>query len=301
MNEIYEKICELCGKDNVFTDEPMKNHTTLKVGGNASYLVTPETKEDISKLFKFAHDNNIPYFVMGNGSNLCVSDAGYKGIIIDIHKKHNKILVEGEQITADAGALLSKVGREALNKSLTGFEELSGIPGTVGGAVAMNAGAYGAEVCDCLECCTCLTLDGVFVNIKASDMELSYRNSRVFRDGLIVTDATFSLKKGLAEDISERMNELSIKRRNKQPLEYPSAGSTFKRPEGNFAGKLIEEAGLRGYTVGGMQVSMKHCGFVINRENGTANDFVELVEYIRKKVYENSGVMLEPEVKMLGF
>ena len=242
----------------------------------------------------------MPYYILGNGSNLLVSDKGYRGVIIEICKKMNEICVEGNFLKVQAGALLSKVGSAALDAGLAGFEFASGIPGTMGGAVFMNAGAYGGEMKDILTEVTVLDENNEVRVLKKEELELGYRTSIVAKKGYVVLSAKVELKKGNQMEIRERMNELKVQRTTKQPLEYPSAGSTFKRPEGYFAGKLIADAGLRGFQVGGAQVSEKHCGFVINKENATAADIVELMRQIIERVQIEFGVKLEPEVKKLG-
>lgn len=242
----------------------------------------------------------IPYSVIGNGSNLLVGDKGYRGVILQIFKKMNQIRVEENKIYAGAGALLSKIAATALAESLTGFEFAAGIPGTLGGAVRMNAGAYGGEMKQVLESVEVMTADGEFLTIPVEEMGLAYRTSVVEQKNYIVLEAVISLEKGNPEKIKEVMDDLKEKRVTKQPLEYASAGSTFKRPEGYFAGKLIEDAGLRGFRVGDAQVSEKHCGFVINRGNASAAEVMELMRQVEDKVEENSGVRLEAEVRRIG-
>ena len=242
----------------------------------------------------------MPYYIIGNGSNLLVSDKGYRGVIIQIYKEMNEITVEDGKVKAQAGALLSGIAAKALAAELTGFEFASGIPGTIGGACVMNAGAYGGEMKDVLESVTVLTGEGEIIELGRNELELGYRTSVIAKKGYIVLGAVMKLEHGDAVNIKAYMDELKEKRVTKQPLEYPSAGSTFKRPEGHFAGKLIEDAGLRGFQVGGAQVSEKHCGFVINRDHATAADIMELMRQVQMRVKENSGVDLEPEVKRLG-
>lgn len=301
MDNLYDELCKICGYENVKLNEPMSAHTTLKVGGRAKYFVTPTSEEEIVKLFYLVRNRKIKYAVVGNGSNLCVSDKGYDGVVINVFKNHSNIYIKENVITAEAGALLAKVGKEALKHSLTGFEELTGIPGTVGGAVAMNAGAYGGEIKDCLISCRVLNTNGNIIEYTNEEMKFGYRDSRVLSDKLVVLSAVFRLEKGDKDNIEAKMKELAQRRRDKQPLEYPSAGSTFKRPQGNFAGKLIEDAGLSGLREGGMEVSQKHCGFVINSASGSAEDFIKLTDEIRKCVFDKYGVELELEVKLLGF
>ena len=242
----------------------------------------------------------MPYYIIGNGSNLLVSDAGYRGVIVQIYKEMNEVKVEGDLVKAQAGALLSGIAAKALGAELSGFEFASGIPGTIGGACVMNAGAYGGEMKDVLESVTVLTGKGKIIELGRNELELGYRTSVIAKKGYIVLGVALKLECGDGEKIKTYMDELKEKRVTKQPLEYPSAGSTFKRPEGYFAGKLIEDAGLRGFQVGGAQVSEKHCGFVINRDHATAADIMELMRQVQIRVKENSGVDLEPEVKRLG-
>lgn len=278
----------------------MDRHTTFRIGGPADYFLIPETPEEIKQILNICRDENIPYFILGNGSNLLVSDAGYRGAIIQVFRNMSGITTEGTKIRASAGALLSAIAAEARNASLTGFEFAGGIPGTLGGAVVMNAGAYGGEMKDVLEEVTVLDGDGNIRTLKAEELELGYRTSAVKKNGYLVLEAVISLKEGDPEAIRARMRELSEQRTSKQPLEYPSAGSTFKRPEGYFAGKLIMDCGLRGYRVGGAEVSQKHCGFVINAGGATAADVRALMQDVTEKVQEKFGVTLEPEVKFLG-
>ena len=298
--EIGKKLLSILKVEQVKKDEPMKIHTTFRVGGPASYFVTPETEEEIAKVIEVCTQENVPYYIVGNGSNLLVSDAGYRGVIVQIYKEMNEVKVEGDLVKAQAGALLSGIAAKALGAELSGFEFASGIPGTIGGACVMNAGAYGGEMKDVLESVTVLTGEGKIIELGRNELELGYRTSVIAKKGYIVLGAVLKLERGDGEKIKTYMDELKEKRVTKQPLEYPSAGSTFKRPEGYFAGKLIEDAGLRGFQVGGAQVSEKHCGFVINRDHATAADIMELMRQVQIRVKENSGVDLEPEVKRLG-
>ncbi len=301
MNQEIKKIfCDLLGEDRVFTDEPMKQHTTFKIGGPADYFLVPESGEEVGEIIKICKQTDIPYFILGNGSNLLVGDGGYRGAVIQIYRNMSAVTTEGTTITAQAGALLSSVAAAAKNASLTGFEFAGGIPGTVGGAAVMNAGAYGGEMKDVLVEVTVMDADGNIFTIPAEKLELGYRTSIIKKAGYIVLEAKIRLKEGDQEAIRERMKELTIQRTTKQPLEFPSAGSTFKRPEGYFAGKLVMDSGLRGYQVGGARVSEKHCGFVINAGGATAKDVRTLMENVRDIVYEKYGVTLEPEVKFLG-
>lgn len=294
------KFCELLGEEKVLTDELMSRHTTFKIGGAADYFLQPTSVMEIAGILKVCKEENVPYFVLGNGSNLLVSDKGYRGVIIQLFRNMNEIEVKGTEIRAAAGALLSGIAAAAKNASLTGFEFAGGIPGTIGGAVVMNAGAYGGEMKDVLKEVTVMTKEGEILTLPAEKLELGYRTSIIKKEEYLVLEAVLTLKEGNQEEIKARMRELTEQRVSKQPLEYPSAGSTFKRPEGYFAGKLIMDSGLRGYRVGGAQVAEKHCGFVINAGNATAADVVQLMNDVSKIVEEKFGVVLEPEVKFLG-
>lgn len=298
--QFYEQLLSIVEENRIYQKEPMKKHTTFRVGGEADYFVTPNSVAEVQAVVKLCREKNIPYYILGNGSNLLVGDKGYRGVIIQIYREMNEIRVAGEEISVQAGALLSKVGSAALDAGLTGFEFAAGIPGTVGGAVVMNAGAYGGELKDVLIDATVLTPDGEIAVLSKEDLELGYRTSVIAKKGYIVLEAKIKLETGDQEAIRARMDELKAQRVTKQPLEYPSAGSTFKRPEGYFAGKLIQDAGLRGFQVGGAQVSEKHCGFVINKGDATAADIVELMNQVSEKVKETFGVTLEPEVKRIG-
>ena len=300
MQNIYELLCGCAGRENVRQQEPMALHTTFRIGGPADLFVTPESGQAVSESIRICKETQTPYTVIGNGSNLLVCDAGYRGVIIQIGLNLNQISVNGEEIRAQAGAMLSVIAKTALAKSLTGFEFASGIPGTLGGAVVMNAGAYGGEMKDVLTEVTVLTQEGEIRTIPAEKLELGYRTSLAAKNGWIILEAVMKFQKGDAEAIRGRMEELKVQRVTKQPLDLPSAGSTFKRPEGYFAGKLIMDAGLRGFSVGGAQVSEKHCGFVVNKGGATAEDVRNLIRAVQKKVQEDTGVLLEPEVKFLG-
>ena len=301
MNQsFYDKLTSVIAKERVYVDEPMSRHTTFRVGGPADFFVTPKAKEEVRDVIRICKEAGMPYYIIGNGSNLLVSDAGYRGVIVQIYKEMNEVKVEGDLVKAQAGALLSGIAAKALGAELSGFEFASGIPGTIGGACVMNAGAYGGEMKDVLESVTVLTGEGKIIELSRNELELGYRTSVIAKKGYIVLGAVLKLERGDGEKIKTYMDELKEKRVTKQPLEYPSAGSTFKRPEGYFAGKLIEDAGLRGFQVGGAQVSEKHCGFVINRNHATAADIMELMRQVQIRVKENSGVDLEPEVKRLG-
>lgn len=298
--EFKNKLISAAGPDNVLLDEPMKKHTTFRIGGNADYFVLPRTEEQIAAVIRLCREYEVPYYILGNGSNLLVSDAGYRGVVINIYKNRNHINIEGNRLRAQAGALLSKIAAKALNASLTGFEFASGIPGTLGGAVVMNAGAYGGEMKQVVVSARVMDGEGHIVTLSNEELELGYRTSVIAKAGYLVLEAELSLETGEQDKIKSRMEELLEKRTSKQPLEYPSAGSTFKRPEGYFAGKLIMDSGLRGYQVGGAAVSEKHCGFVINKGGATASDVLGLIRHIQRKVKEQFGVELHTEVKLLG-
>lgn len=298
--ELGKKLLSILKEEQVKKDEPMKSHTTFRVGGPADYFVTPQTAEEVAKVIEACTQEKVLYYIVGNGSNLLVSDKGYEGVIIQIYKQMNQVKVEGAQIHAQAGALLSMIAKRALDAELTGFEFAAGIPGTLGGACVMNAGAYGGEMKDVLKSVTVLTDKGEVKTLAKEELELGYRTSVIAKKGYIVLEAVLELQKGEKEKIQAVMDDLKERRVTKQPLEYPSAGSTFKRPEGYFAGKLIQDAGLRGFQVGGAQVSEKHCGFVINKDQATASDVMNLMNQVSDKVYEEFGVRLQPEVKRLG-
>ena len=300
MNQnFYDKLNNVIAKDSILIDEPMSRHTTFRVGGPADFFVTPKAKEEVRDVIRICKEAGMPYYIIGNGSNLLVSDAGYRGVIVQIYKEMNEVKVEGDLVKAQAGALLSGIAAKALGAELSGFEFASGIPGTIGGACVMNAGAYGGEMKDVLEFVTVLTGEGKIIELGRNELELGYRTSVIAKKGYIVLGAVLKLERGDGEKIKTYMDELKEKRVTKQPLEYPSAGSTFKRPEGYFAGKLIEDAGLRGYRVGDAQVSEKHCGFVVNRGKATCAEVLQLIEEVQKKVKEQFGVQLEPEVRII--
>ncbi len=296
----YENLKQVLPADEIRQNEPMQEHTTFRIGGPARFFVTPKTGEELKAVLELCRESGMPFYVIGNGSNLLVSDAGYDGVVIQIFRNMNEITVEGQMIRAQAGALLSQIAARALSASLSGFEFASGIPGTLGGACVMNAGAYGGEMKDVLDTVRVLTQSGDFLTLSKEELELGYRTSVIMEKDYVVLEAVLSLDAGNQEEIRARMEELKEKRVTKQPLEYPSAGSTFKRPVGYYAGKLIQDAGLSGFSVGGAQVSEKHAGFVINRDHATAADVNALMNEVIARVKENSGVTLEPEVKRLG-
>lgn len=296
---IKEELQEIVDRDCIKYDEPMKNHTSFKVGGPVDILVIPNKIEQVERIIESCKKHKINYFVMGNGSNLIVRDGGFRGVVIKL-TPINSIMIDGNIVKAEAGVLLSTLSREILRSSLKGFEFASGIPGTVGGAVAMNAGAYGPEIKDILESALVLDNDGNIISLSNKEMDFSYRSSIVQKKNYIVLEATFKLEEGSYDEIKNRMDELNKRRVDKQPLNYPSAGSTFKRPEGYFAGKLIEDSGLKGKAIGGACVSEKHAGFIINYNNATAADILGLINFVKETIKENYGVTLEPEVKVIG-
>ena len=299
-NRIENKFCTCLGSDNVYRNEPMKKHTTFRIGGPADYYLCPHSAKEIQKVVEICREEKIPYFILGNGSNLLVSDKGYRGAVIQLWKNVSDIRVDGCLIEAKAGASLAKIAAQALEEGLTGMEFAAGIPGTLGGAVVMNAGAYGGEMKDILKEALVMDEEGKIFTLEKENLKLGYRTSIVKEKGYIVLAATLELKPGNREEIRKLMEDLKQRRAEKQPLDMPSAGSTFKRPEGYFAGKLIMDAGLRGFSVGGAQISEKHCGFVVNTGEASASDVLNLIREVQKRVRENSGVGLETEVKFLG-
>lgn len=286
--------------ENISIKEPMKKHTTFRIGGEADLFLRMENPHQLKEVQNYLQKLGMPYYILGNGSNLLVSDEGYRGVILEIADKMNTIRVEGNSIIAQAGALMSKIAHVAYEHGLTGFEFAAGIPGTIGGGVVMNAGAYGGELKNVVTTVEVLDQNGEFLSLDNQTMEFGYRTSILKKHPFIVTEVRMELQEGCKDEIKATMDDLAAKRREKQPLEYPSAGSTFKRPEGHFAGKLIMDAGLRGYQVGGAQVSEKHCGFVINKGEATAADVKQLVADVQQEVKKQFDVELEPEVIFLG-
>lgn len=281
-------------------DEPLKNHTTFGIGGSCIALIEPREVEDIIEAIKICRENNIKFFVIGNGSNLLVSDEGYNGVIIKLKKEFSTIKVEGEYVIAKSGAKLSEVFDVILENSLAGFEFASGIPGTIGGAIYMNAGAYGGEMKDIVETVEVLDMDTFEVKeLKNEELEFSYRNSIIQNKNYIVLAIKLKLQKGNKEEIKAIYEDLREKRNSKQPLNFGSAGSTFKRPEGHFASKLIEDSGLKGYHINDAWVSEKHSGFVVNKGNASCKEILELIDHVKNVVFEKFGVKLEMEVKIL--
>lgn len=286
--------------ENILLEEPMHKHTTFRVGGPAEVFVTVENKEQLEKIIKYLNLVERPYFILGNGSNLLVGDKGYRGVIIRLGGEFNILKTEGTLLTAGASVLLSAVAREAMENGLTGMEFASGIPGSIGGGVKMNAGAYDGEMRQIVESVQVMYKDGSILDLDNETMEFGYRNSVIKNRPYVVLQVSLRLQPGNREEILARMNELAARRKEKQPLEFASAGSTFKRPEGYFAGKLIMDSGLRGARIGGAQISEKHCGFVINDGTATAADIAELIQEVSETVKEKFGVTLEPEVILLG-
>lgn len=299
-DEIVTRLINITGKDNVRINEPMKNHTTFKIGGPAQYYVTPESVTQIQEVVSLCRNMNIPLHVIGNGSNILVGDDGVDGVVLALFNTFSDYEIKDNVITAQAGMSLIKLAVIALREGLTGLEFASGIPGSVGGAVYMNAGAYDGQMKDVVTSVTVLDEAGNIRILGRDELDMGYRTSAVAKNNMIVLQVVIELKSGDKEQIKAQMNQLSELRKQKQPLEYPSAGSTFKRPEGYFAGKLIADAGLKGYSIGGAAVSEKHAGFVVNMGGATAKDVVELTDYIKKRIMEQFGVTLELEVKRIG-
>ena len=290
---------EILNEEDIRIDEPMKYHTSFKVGGPADILITPRNFQQVIDVIKFCKKNNVPFYIMGNGSNLLVKDGGISGIIIKLIKL-NHIIVEGNKIISESGASLKEISAAALNSSLTGIEFACGIPGSVGGAVTMNAGAYNGEISHIIESAKVVDNFGEVRVLDRDELKLGYRMSSILMYGYTVLEVTFNLKNGEYEKIKNRIDDLNRRRSQKQPLEYASAGSTFKRPEGHFAAKLIEDSGLKGENVGDAQVSEKHSGFIINRGNATASDILNLIKIVQHRVKEKFNVDLYTEVRIIG-
>lgn len=294
------RLRAIVGEDNVRADEPMSDHTTFKVGGPADLYVVPESASEVRDVLLACEEAGVDCFVLGRGSDLLVSDEGYRGVIVAVADGLMGVSVDGTEMTCQAGVDLREASEMACELGLSGLEFACGIPGSVGGACFMNAGAYGGCVADVLKCVRVLAPDGSMDVVEASELDMGYRKSRVASDGLIVLSATFGLERGDPERIRATMDDLMSRREEKQPLDLPSAGSTFKRPEGHFAGKLIMDAGLQGYRVGGAEVSRKHAGFVVNVGGATASDVHAVIEHVQDEVECQFGVRLEPEVRFLG-
>jgi len=297
---LAREIEKIAGQENVKLDEPMKNHTSFKVGGPADILVTPVSVSQLSQILKLCKNKSVPVFVMGNGTNLIVRDKGIRGVVVKIFDNLNQFTVKDDIITAYAGILLSRVSTIAYENGLTGLEFACGIPGTLGGAVAMNAGAYGGEMKDVVVETEYMDKDGEIRVVRDDGHQFGYRTSFIQKNSGIVIKTLMKLKKGNKEEIKALMDDLTQRRQEKQPLEMPSAGSIFKRPEGYFAGKLIEDCGLRGHRIGGAEVSQKHCGFIVNTGDAKAKDILDLIEYIRNTVKMKFGVDMQTEVRIVG-
>ncbi len=300
--DFFEKLCSINREsDQVLTEELMSRHTTFRIGGAADYFCLPKTREQLYGTITACREAGESYYILGNGSNVLVSDEGYHGVVIQLFQNMNEIRIEGNRVYAQAGALLSRLAHQAGRTGLAGMEFASGIPGTLGGALVMNAGAYGGEMRDVVREALVMTEQGEVLQLSGDELELGYRTSVIAKKNYIVLEAVLELEPGNIEAIEARMAELKEARTGRQPLEYPSAGSTFKRPEGYFAGKLIMDAGLRGFRIGGAQVSEKHCGFLINTGGATAEDVMSLIAHVQTEVKRRFGVDLEMEVKTLGF
>ncbi|MGL6108120.1 UDP-N-acetylmuramate dehydrogenase [Romboutsia sp.] len=297
---IYEKLLNIIDEENVKLDEPMKKHISFRVGGPADILVKPKTEEQLKEVIKLVINENVPYLVIGNGSNILIKDGGIRGVVIEISDNFNEFKIEGNKVKVQAGALLSVVGKTVLRANLKGFEFAAGIPGTLGGALAMNAGAYGGEMKDIVKMVRLMDTKGNIFEYTNEQMEFGYRKSILSRNDYIVISTEIELEEGNYDEIKATMADFTQRRITKQPLSLPSAGSTFKRPVGQFAGKLIEDSGLRGLTLRGAQVSEKHCGFVVNIGNAKAKDLLDLMYVVKSTVNAKFGVMLEEEVKILG-
>lgn len=298
--DIYENLLNILSEDDIKIDEPMKKHISFRVGGPADILVRPRTEEQLKNVLQLVKKESMPYLIIGNGSNILIKDGGIRGIVIELADNFNSYEIKGTKIIAQSGALLSVLGKALQKQELKGFEFASGIPGTLGGALAMNAGAYGGEMKDIVKSVRLIDMEGNIFELSNEQMEFGYRKSIIAKNGYIALSAEIDLQKGNYDEIKSLMDDLTTRRTTKQPLNFASAGSTFKRPTGYFAGKLIEETGLRGLTLRGAQVSEKHCGFVVNLGEASAKDILDLIYVIKSSVYAKFGVMLEEEVKILG-
>lgn len=302
MDQFLLELNQLISAERIKVKERMEYHTSLHIGGEADYLILPVNEEEIKATIRLCRRSGVPFYVMGNGSNILVADEGYRGLILKLGENFSEITIgENGIVTAQAGVLLSKLANEIARNNLTGFEFAAGIPGTLGGAVTMNAGAYDGEMKQCILSARVMDREGAIRDLSNEELMLGYRTSLLQKEDYIVLEATLQFNPGDYDKIMSRIKELNSLRREKQPLDQYSAGSTFKRPTGYYAGKLITDAGLKGYTLGGAKVSEKHCGFLINRDNATAKEFLSLIREVTRVVEDNSGVRLEPEVKFLGF
>lgn len=297
--QFFDKLQAVVKKENVLLDEYLKDHTYTKLGGKADLFVTPTTYEEVQNVVRFSNEYNIPLTLLGNGSNLIVKDGGIRGIVMQMARL-DQISVSGQLLKAQSGAAIIDASREALKAELTGLEFACGIPGTVGGALFMNAGAYGGEIKDVLDYALVVDRKGDMLKLPAAELNLSYRTSNIPDNGYLVLEAGFQLKPGNREEIKVVMDDLTFRRESKQPLEYPSCGSVFKRPPGYFAGKLIQDSGLQGTRIGGAEVSTKHAGFIVNVDHATANDYIALIKHVQKTVKEKFNVQLEREVRIIG-
>ena len=297
---LQQEFLNFMDNDSVLIDEPMSKHTSFKIGGPADILLLPKNGEEIQKIIQICNRLETPFFTMGNGSNLLISDKGMRNVVIKIAENFNRIEIKDRTITAEAGILLSTLSKKALQESLGGLEFASGIPGTLGGAITMNAGAYGGEMKDVVKSCRAIDLQGNIVDLTIEELEMGYRTSLIQKKKLIVLEVTMELAQMDFNIIKATMDELTVQRTTKQPLHLPSAGSVFKRPEGYFAGKLIQDSGLKGYRIGGAQVSELHSGFIVNIGNATSQDVLDLIKHIQKEVQERFGVLLETEVRLVG-
>ncbi|MFD1169435.1 UDP-N-acetylmuramate dehydrogenase [Oceanobacillus caeni] len=298
-HHLYNKLIEITSKENVLANEELRNHTYTKLGGSADFYVTPENYKEVQDIVKLANSENTTFTLLGNGSNLIVKDGGIRGIVLNLQKL-NEIKTEENVVVAQSGARIIDVSRHALKEELTGLEFACGIPGSVGGALYMNAGAYGGEIKDVLTSAVVVTKEGELHTVAADELDLTYRKSNIPDNGYIVLEAEFSLKNGKYDEIKAIMDDLTYKRESKQPLEYPSCGSVFKRPPGYFAGKLIQDSHLQGKQIGGAQVSRKHAGFIVNVDNATASEYIELIHFVQHTVKDKFGVALEREVRIIG-
>ncbi|EOU1912569.1 UDP-N-acetylmuramate dehydrogenase [Clostridium perfringens] len=297
--EFYKLLGEFYNEEDITVDSPMSEHIYFRVGGPADILVTPVNEEQVVNTLKLCREYNVPYFILGNGSNILVKDGGISGVVIKFNKL-NKITTEGNCVIAQSGALLKDVSKAALENNLRGFEFACGIPGSIGGAVFMNAGAYDGEMAHVIKSARVIDENCNIKNLTKEELELGYRSSIVMKKGYVVIEATVELESGEYASIKDKIDDLTNRRESKQPLEYPSAGSTFKRPEGYFAGKLIQDSGLKGFSIGGAAVSEKHSGFVINKGGATAKDVLDVIAHVQKTVKENFDVELHTEVRIIG-
>ncbi len=301
MEQIYKLISEAIPEEQIRIDEPLSEHTSFNIGGPADIFVSVQNEEELAAVLKIACEKDVPHLIIGNGSNFLFSDKGYRGIIIKLGEAFGDISVKDNEITVGAAKLLSGTSSFACRSGLAGMEFASGIPGTIGGAIFMNAGAYGGEMKDIVLSARLMSADGSSITeLSKDELELGYRHSIIQETGDIVLSVVLGLEPDDSDAIAARISELSARRNAKQPVQYPSAGSTFKRPVGGYAAALIEDAGLKGYTIGGAKVSEKHSGFIINIGGASCSDVLELMKYVQQKVYENSGIMLEPEVRIIG-